>query len=245
MQDSVRLLSWLDLRQIDVELASGFRQTVIDACFDESSDYWRRRLHRQPSGRALQKRATVRILDNLRTGDHRRLERPRVDFVEASVLDTAALRSALSGVEVVFHLAAMVGVQESMDNPRGCVETNVIGTLNVLEAAAAAGVRKLVFASSAAIYGDDPPVPTSETASPTRRALTRSPSSMASTSAKCSDGRDASKPRRFVSSTSLDRDRIRRAPMRLLSRRSSACDMRRTADDLRRWRTKPRLRLCE
>ena len=79
-------------------------------------------------------------------------------------------------VDLVFHLAAMVGVQESMDNPRGCIETNVIGTLNVLEAAADAGVRKLVFASSAAIYGDDPPVPTSETARPTRRVLTRSPS---------------------------------------------------------------------
>ncbi len=86
--------------------------------------------------------------------------------MQASVLDIAALRSAMSGADVVFHLAAMVGVQESMDNPRGCIETNVIGTFNVLEAAADAGVRKLVFASSAAIYGDDPPVPTSETASP-------------------------------------------------------------------------------
>ena len=115
---------------------------------------------------ALQKRAAVRILDNLRTGDRRRLEGCNVAFVQASVLDIAALRSAMSGADVVFHLAAMVGVQESMDNPRGCIETNVIGTFNVLEAAADAGVRKIVFASSAAIYGDDPPVPTSETASP-------------------------------------------------------------------------------
>jgi UDP-glucose 4-epimerase len=115
---------------------------------------------------ALQKRAAVRILDNLRTGDLRRLEGRNVDFVKASVLDTAAVRSAVSGTDVVFHLAAMVGVQESMDNPRGCIETNVIGTLNVLEAAAEAGVHKLVFASSAAIYGDDPLVPTSETAPP-------------------------------------------------------------------------------
>ena len=115
---------------------------------------------------ALQKRAAVRILDNLRTGDRRRLERSGVDFVEASVLDADALHSVMPGVDVVFHLAAMVGVQESMDNPRGCIETNVIGTLNVLEAAAEARVRKLVFASSAAIYGDDPPVPTPETAPP-------------------------------------------------------------------------------
>ena len=114
----------------------------------------------------LQKRAAVRIFDNLRTGDRRRLEGHNVDFVQASVLDTAALRSAMSGAVVVFHLAAMVGVKESMDNPRGCIETNVIGTFNVLEAAADAGVRKLVFASSAAIYGYNPPVPTSETVSP-------------------------------------------------------------------------------
>ena len=114
----------------------------------------------------LQNRASVRILDNLRTGDRRRLEGCAVEFVNASVLDTAALRGAMSGVDLVFHLAAMVGVQESMDNPRGCIETNVIGTLNVLEAAADAGVRKLVFASSAAIYGDEPPVPTAETAPP-------------------------------------------------------------------------------
>lgn len=115
---------------------------------------------------ALQKRAAVRILDNLRTGDFRRLEGFNLDFVEASVLDSDALRSAMSEVDVVFHLAAMVGVQESIDNPRGCIETNVIGTLNVLEAAADARVRKLIFASSAAIYGNDPPVPTAETAPP-------------------------------------------------------------------------------
>jgi UDP-glucose 4-epimerase len=115
---------------------------------------------------ALQKRAAVGIVDNLRTGDRRRLEGRNVDFLQASVLDTGALRSAMSGADVVFHLAAMVGVQKSMDNPRGCIETNVIGTFNVLEAAADAGVPKLVFASSAAIYGGEPPVPTPETASP-------------------------------------------------------------------------------
>ena len=115
---------------------------------------------------ALRQDAAVRILDNLRTGNRRSLVGCNVDFVKASVLDTTALQNAMSEVDVVFHLAAMVGVQESMDNPRGCIETNVIGTLNVLEAAAEAGARRLVFASSAAIYGDDPPVPTSETAPP-------------------------------------------------------------------------------
>jgi UDP-glucose 4-epimerase len=114
----------------------------------------------------LRERADVRILDNLGRGDRRRLRHCDITFVQASVLDTTALRGAVSGVDLVFHLAAMVSVQESMENPQACVETNVLGTLNVLQAATDAGVRKLVFASSAAIYGEDPPVPTPETAVP-------------------------------------------------------------------------------
>jgi len=114
----------------------------------------------------LRERAEVRILDSLRIGDRRILKRRGIDVIQASVLDTAALRTAVSGINFVFHLAAMVSVQESMENPQQCVEINVLGTLNVLRAAADAGVRKLVFASSAAVYGDNPPVPTPETATP-------------------------------------------------------------------------------
>lgn len=114
----------------------------------------------------LREHAEVRILDNLRSGDRRILKRHDVDLIQASVLDAAALRAAVSGVDFLFHLAAMVGVQESMEKPHECVEINVLGTLNVLRAAAHAGVRKFVFASSAAVYGDDPSVPTPETATP-------------------------------------------------------------------------------
>ena len=114
----------------------------------------------------LHERSEVRILDNLRGGNRRSLKGLNLDVIEASVLDTAALRAAVSGVDFVFHLAAMISVKESMENPRECVEINTLGTLNVLRAAADAGVRKLVFASSAAVYGDDPPVPTEESATP-------------------------------------------------------------------------------
>jgi UDP-glucose 4-epimerase len=114
----------------------------------------------------LHGRAEVRVLDNLRSGDRGNLKDLDIDWIEASVLDEAALRGAVSGVDAVFHLAAMVSSKESMENPRECVEINVLGTLNVLRAAADAGARKLVFASSAAVYGDDPPVPTVETATP-------------------------------------------------------------------------------
>ena len=114
----------------------------------------------------LHERSEVRILDNLRGANRRSLNSGNLDVIEASVLDTAAVRAAVSGVDVVFHLAAMISVKESMENPRECVETNTLGILNVLRAAADAGARKLVFASSAAVYGDDPPVPTVETVTP-------------------------------------------------------------------------------
>ncbi len=113
-----------------------------------------------------QPHAEVRILDNLRGGNRLSLRGLDLEMIEASVLDTDALRAAVSGTEIVFHLAAMISSKESMENPRECVEINTLGTLNVLRAAADAGVRKLVFASSAAVYGDDPPVPTVETTTP-------------------------------------------------------------------------------
>ncbi|MGA9578210.1 MAG: NAD-dependent epimerase/dehydratase family protein, partial [Terrimicrobiaceae bacterium] len=111
----------------------------------------------------LRAQAEVRVLDNLRGADRGRLKRQSLDFIEASVLDTAALRAAMAEVDIVFHLAAMISVKESVENPRKCLEINALGTLNVLRAAADAHVRKLVFASSAAVYGDSPPVPTAET----------------------------------------------------------------------------------
>ena len=74
-----------------------------------------------------------------------------------------AVREAVQGVDYVFHLAAMISVPESMAKPVECNEINTPGTLIVLEEAARAGVKKLVFSSSAAIYGDNPVVPKVET----------------------------------------------------------------------------------
>ncbi len=85
-----------------------------------------------------------------------------VEFVLGSILDHEKLRKAMQNVDYVFHLAAMVSVAESVRQPANCVELNAIGTLNVLEAAAGAGVRKLCFSSSAAVYGDNPVVPKRE-----------------------------------------------------------------------------------
>jgi UDP-glucose 4-epimerase len=108
----------------------------------------------------------IRVLDNLRTGYRRNLDGLRHVFIEGSVTDRDAVAKAVEGVDYVFHLAALVSVPESMAKPGECVDINVHGLLHVLEASAAAGVTKLVFASSAAIYGDNPAVPKLESMLP-------------------------------------------------------------------------------
>lgn len=108
----------------------------------------------------------IRVLDNLRTGYRHNLDGLKHTFIEGSVTDRELVKQAVEGVDYVFHLAALVSVPESMAKPGECVDINVHGLLNVLEEAAAAGVKKLVFASSAAIYGDNPTVPKLETMIP-------------------------------------------------------------------------------
>ena len=111
-------------------------------------------------------RAEVRVLDNLCSGFKRNLAGFKHEFIEASILDREAVRRAMGGVDFVFHLAAMVSVPESMQKPIECNEINTTGTLVVLEEAARAKVRKLIFSSSAAIYGDNPVTPKVETMLP-------------------------------------------------------------------------------
>jgi UDP-glucose 4-epimerase len=104
----------------------------------------------------FQRTADVRVLDDLSTGKAKNLAGLNVEFCQASITDRKAVRAAMSGVDYVLHLAAMVSVPQSMRQPAACVEINVLGLLNVLEEAAAAGVRKLCFSSSAAVYGNNP-----------------------------------------------------------------------------------------
>lgn len=108
----------------------------------------------------------IRVLDNLRSGHRANLDGLRHTFIEGSITDRDLVRKAVAGVDYVFHLAALVSVPESVAKPGECVDINVHGLLNVLEEASAAGVKKLVFASSAAVYGDNPTVPKVETMFP-------------------------------------------------------------------------------
>jgi len=114
----------------------------------------------------FQGKAEVRVLDNLRTGFRKNLYGLKAELIEGSICDRELVKSAVEGVDYVFHLAALVSVPESMEKPQECVDINVQGLLNVLEEAEEEGVNKLCFASSAAIYGDNPTVPKVETMIP-------------------------------------------------------------------------------
>ena len=108
----------------------------------------------------------VTVLDDLRSGYAHNLEGVACRFVRGSILDTEALREAMAKAEEVYHLAAMISVPESVAKPAECAELNTEGTRRVLAAAVAAGARKVVLASSAATYGDNPTVPKLESMPP-------------------------------------------------------------------------------
>lgn len=116
-----------------------------------------------------QNRAEVVVLDNLRSGHRANLAGLNCRFLEGSILNPTALDAAMAGVDYVVHLAAQVSVPESMDHPVETLEINVHGLLNVLESAHKAGVKKCVFASSAAVYGEDPTQPKVESLPPDPR----------------------------------------------------------------------------
>lgn len=97
----------------------------------------------------------VVVFDNLSSGVRANLDGfDGLRFVEGDVRDGSALDAAMDGVEAVFHLAASVGNARSIAHPIDDAEVNVLGTLQVLEAARRHGVRKVVFSSSAGIFGE-------------------------------------------------------------------------------------------
>src|SRR5216684_3769170 len=97
--------------------------------------------------------ARVRILDNLYSGYENNVPSGAV-FVRGDVTDAVAVQSLAEGADAIFHLAASVGNKRSIDNPLLDAKVNVIGTLNVLEAARKHSVRKVVISSSAGIFGE-------------------------------------------------------------------------------------------
>lgn len=106
----------------------------------------------------------VRILDNLASGRLENLAHlgDRVEFLRGDIRDEGLLSQAVRGCEVVFHEAAVVSVTRTVAEPVETASVNETGTLRVLDAARKAGVRRVVLASSSAVYGDDPAMPKRE-----------------------------------------------------------------------------------
>ena len=108
---------------------------------------------------------TVRVLDDLSAGDPARLD-PAVAFTRGDVSDVPKLWTLLQGVDCVYHLAARVLVPESVLYPREYNTVNVGGTVAVMEAMRDAGVKRVVFTSSGAVYGEQERQPVPEDARP-------------------------------------------------------------------------------
>ena len=106
----------------------------------------------------------VRGIDNLSTGKQENMAEVlnRIDFREADLLDMEAMRRASTGVDCVFHQAAIPSVPKSVKDPLGSNQTNVDGTVNILIAARDAKVRRVVYAASSSAYGDTPTLPKHE-----------------------------------------------------------------------------------
>ncbi len=116
----------------------------------------------------VEKGCAVTVLDNLSTGQIENLSgfRDKLTFIEGDISDEAILMRALEGCDVVFHQAAVVSVTQTVRNPVSSTMVNDLGTLKVLDAARLKKVRRVVLASSSAVYGDDPQLPKIETMAP-------------------------------------------------------------------------------
>jgi len=111
----------------------------------------------------------VSVIDDLSTGDIENIELlvdKGASFIEASILDNEKLVDVSRGIDFIFHQAALPSVSRSIDDPVKSNLVNVSGTLNVLEAARKNHVKKVVYASSSAVYGDTVELPISESMKP-------------------------------------------------------------------------------
>lgn len=116
------------------------------------------------TGYLLRQGHAVRVLDNFATGKRENLNgvMSQIEFIVGDIRDLDAVRRVVEGVDCVFHQAALPSVPRSVADPIVSNAVNVDGTLNVLVAARDAKVRRVVFASSSSVYGDNPTLPKHE-----------------------------------------------------------------------------------
>ena len=109
----------------------------------------------------------VTIIDNLACGRIENLtnfkDNSRLTFLNADIRDRGSMTSAFEGVDWVFHLAGLADIVPSIEQPDNYYDTNVTGTLNVLQLALNAGVKRFVYAASSSSYGIPDEFPTPET----------------------------------------------------------------------------------
>jgi UDP-glucose 4-epimerase len=141
---------WLIMTRVLVTGGAGFIGShLVDRLVDEGYD--------------------VRVIDNLYSGKLENIERHiknnKVDFVKGDIRDTSLVKKSLVDVDAVFHLAAIISVPFSVSNPELTLDVNVAGTLNLLNASSEKNVRKFIFVSSCAVFGDTKILPVNENAS--------------------------------------------------------------------------------
>ena len=116
--------------------------------------------------RLLASDAKVTCLDNMSTGKLSNLSQARrnINFkvVRGDILDLKTVKKVVRGVDVIYHLAAKVGVKRYVENPSDVIRTNVLGTHNLLEACRPLSIERFVFASTSEIYGKNPSLPLHE-----------------------------------------------------------------------------------
>jgi len=111
----------------------------------------------------IEKGHEVVVIDNLSTGKKENIN-PSAKFYQFDICDIDKIYGAFDGVKFVFHLAAIPSVPMSIQDPVGTSEINILGTINVLRAAQVAGCKRVIFASSSAVYGDQKEFPIKESA---------------------------------------------------------------------------------
>ncbi|MBV6478511.1 MAG: UDP-N-acetylglucosamine 4-epimerase [Ignavibacteria bacterium] len=106
----------------------------------------------------------VRVLDNFSSGKRENLKglESDIDLIEGDIRSYHIVQQAVKGIEVVLHQAALPSVPRSIKDPITTNDVNVNGTLNILEASVGSGVRRVVYASSSSVYGDNPELPKHE-----------------------------------------------------------------------------------
>lgn len=123
------------------------------------------------TARLVERGHTVRVVDDLSTGKESNLRSVATDIelLRGDLCDPHVSRAAVDGIDVVFHLAALASVPASLVDPWACHAANVNGTMRLLEACARAKVRRVVYSSSSAVYGDTPVAAKTEAAEPEPR----------------------------------------------------------------------------